>query len=62
LDTTAAAKLVGEAADITRFKSRDAYDMWAGTAPIPVWSANKQRFRLNQEATDRPPPQSTGSQ
>jgi transposase len=48
LDTTAAAKLVGEAADITRFKSRDAYAMWAGTAPIPVWSANKQRFRLNR--------------
>ena len=22
--------------------------MWAGVAPIPVWSANKQRFRLNR--------------
>ncbi len=43
-----AAKLVGEAADITRFKNRDAYAMWAGTAPIPVWSANNQRFRLNR--------------
>jgi transposase len=43
-----AAKLVGEAADITRFKSRDAYAMWAGTAPIPVWSANQERFRLNR--------------
>ncbi len=43
-----AAKLVGEAADITRFKSRDAYAMSAGTAPIPVWSANNQRFRLNR--------------
>ena len=43
-----AAKLVGEAADITRFKSRDAYAMWAGTAPIPVWSANNERFRLNR--------------
>ena len=43
-----AAKLVGEAADITRFKSRDAYAMWAGTAPIPVWSADNQRFRLNR--------------
>jgi transposase len=40
--------LVGEAADISRFKSRDAYAMWAGTAPIPVWSANNQRFRLNR--------------
>jgi len=43
-----AAKLVGEAADITRFKNRDAYAMWAGVAPIPVWSANNQRFRLNR--------------
>ncbi len=43
-----AAKLVGEAADITRFKSRDAYAMWAGTAPIPVWSENNQLFRLNR--------------
>lgn len=43
-----AAKLVGEAADITRFKNRDAYAMFGGTAPIPVWSANNQRFRLNR--------------
>jgi len=41
-----AAKLVGETADITRFHSRDAYAMWTGAAPIPVWSANTQRFRL----------------
>ncbi len=43
-----AAKLIGEAADISRFKSRDAYAMWTGTAPIPVWSANSERFRLNR--------------
>ncbi len=43
-----AGKLVGEAADIGRFRSRDAYAMWAGTAPIPVWSANMERFRLNR--------------
>lgn len=43
-----AAKLVGEAADITRFHSRDAYAMWAGVAPIPVWSGNPDRFRLNR--------------
>jgi transposase len=43
-----AAKLVGEAADIARFKNRDAYAMFGGTAPIPVWSANNQRFRLNR--------------
>lgn len=43
-----AAKLVGEAADITRFRNRNAYAMFAGTAPIPVWSSNNQRFRLNR--------------
>jgi len=43
-----AAKLIGEAADISRFKSRDAYAMWAGVAPIPAWSANPNRFRLNR--------------
>ena len=43
-----AGKLIGEAADITRFKSRDAYAMWAGAAPIPVWSANNTRYRLNR--------------
>jgi len=43
-----AAKLVGEAADITRFSRRDAYAMFAGTAPIPVWTGNNQKFRLNR--------------
>lgn len=43
-----AAKLLGEAANPGRFKSRDAYAMWAGVAPIPVWSANNARFRLNR--------------
>jgi transposase len=44
-----AAKLIGEAADITRFTSRDAYAAWNGTAPTPVWSANNQRFRLSRD-------------
>jgi len=43
-----AGKLIGEAADITRFKSRDAYAKWAGVAPIPFWSANNTRFCLNR--------------
>jgi len=43
-----AAKLVGEAADITRFRNRDAYAMFAGTAPIPVWTGNSEKFRLNR--------------
>lgn len=43
-----AARLIGETADVTRFRHRDAYAMWTGTAPIPVWSGNEERFRLNR--------------
>lgn len=43
-----AAKLIGETADITRFKNRDCFAAWNGTAPIPVWSSNRERFRLNR--------------
>ena len=35
-----AAKLVGEAAGIDRFKSEAAFARHAGVAPIPVWSGN----------------------
>jgi len=43
-----AAKLVGETADIRRFPTPDAFAMWAGAAPIPVWSGNTPRHRLNR--------------
>jgi transposase len=43
-----AAKIVGETADVRRFRSRAAFAMNNGTAPIPVWSGNHQRFRLNR--------------
>ena len=43
-----AAKLLGEVAGISRFHSRDAYALWAGAAPIPVWSGNTAHFRLNR--------------
>ena len=43
-----AAKLVGETAGVSRFKSKDAYARHNGTAPLPVWSANKQRHRLSR--------------
>jgi transposase len=43
-----AAKLVGETADARRFRSKDAYARHNGTAPLPVWSANKQRHRLSR--------------
>lgn len=35
-----AAKIVGEAAGVTRFKSEAAFARHAGVAPIPVWSGN----------------------
>jgi transposase len=44
-----AAKLVGESAGITRFKSEAAFARHAGIAPIPVWSANTAgRVRLTR--------------
>lgn len=43
-----AAKLVAETADISRFRSSAAFAMHNGTAPIPVWSGNHERHRLNR--------------
>jgi transposase len=43
-----AAKLVGEVGGAARFKSRAAFAMHNGTAPIPVWSGRADRFRLNR--------------
>ena len=43
-----AAKLVAETADVRRFHSKDAFAMHNGTAPIPVWSGNRERHRLNR--------------
>ncbi len=44
-----AAKLVGEAAGISRFKSEAAFARHAGIAPIPVWSGNTAgRVRLTR--------------
>jgi transposase len=43
-----AAKIVAEAADIRRFKSKDAFARHNGTAPVPVWSGNNERHRLSR--------------
>jgi len=43
-----AAKLIGETAGIGRFRSAAAFARHNGTAPIPVWSANDERHRLNR--------------
>ena len=43
-----AAKIVGEVADVGRFADRAKFAMHNGTAPIPVWSSNTERHRLNR--------------
>ncbi len=43
-----AAKIVGESAGASRFRSKAAFARWNGTAPIPVWSGNKVRHRLTR--------------
>ncbi|HTT59149.1 MAG TPA: IS110 family transposase [Acidimicrobiales bacterium] len=43
-----AAKIVGEVADIRRFSSKGAFARHNGTAPLPVWSSNHERFRLSR--------------
>lgn len=43
-----AAKIVAEVADVRRFRSKDCFARHNGTAPLPVWSANKVRHRLSR--------------
>ena len=43
-----AAKLIGETAGISRFKTSAQYAMHNGSAPIPVWSGSQERHRLNR--------------
>jgi len=43
-----AAKIVGEAAGISRFRSKAAFARHNGSAPVPVWSGNVVRHRLNR--------------
>jgi transposase len=43
-----AAKIVGEVAGVVRFRSRAAFAMHNGTAPIPASSGNSQHHRLNR--------------
>jgi transposase len=43
-----AAKVVAEVADVRRFRSKDAFARHNGTAPLPVWSANRIRHRLSR--------------
>jgi len=43
-----AAKIVAETADVRRFRSKDAFARHNGTAPLPVWSGNRERHRLSR--------------
>jgi len=43
-----AAKVIGETAGATRFRSPAAFARHNGTAPVPVWSGNSTRHRLNR--------------
>jgi transposase len=43
-----AARIIGEAAGISRFRSKEAFARHNGTAPVPVWSGNVIRHRLNR--------------
>lgn len=43
-----AAKILGEIAGVDRFRSKDAYGRYAGTAPLRVWTGNRERHRLNR--------------
>jgi transposase len=43
-----AAVILGEIAGAHRFRSKAAYARFTGTAPIPVWSGNTVRVRLNR--------------
>lgn len=48
ISTVTAAKIIGEVAGITRFRTTAAFAMHTGTAPIPVWSSGKTQYRLNR--------------
>jgi transposase len=43
-----AAKIIGETAGARRFSDRGRFARFNGTAPIPVWSSNNVRVRLNR--------------
>lgn len=43
-----AAAIIAEVGVISRFPNSDKFAAFCGTAPIPVWSSNTQRVRLNR--------------
>jgi transposase len=50
---TSAAVLIAEIGDITRFSSSAKLARYTGSAPIPVYSSNKERHRLHRGGNRR---------
>ena len=48
-----ASVLIGQVADVTRFKSKDAFACHNGTAPVPAMSGNSNRHRLARHGNRR---------
>jgi transposase len=48
-----ASVLIGQVADVTRFKSKDAFARHNGTAPVPAMSGNSNRHRLSRHGNRR---------
>jgi transposase len=48
-----AARILGETADITRFKSEAAFARWAGAAPIPRWSGSTRGRQRTHKGGNR---------
>jgi transposase len=48
-----AAVIRGEAGDVTRFRSHDAFAMFAGIAPVPASSGRTSRVRFNRRGNRR---------
>ncbi|MER6692908.1 transposase [Streptomyces minutiscleroticus] len=48
-----AATVIAETAGASRFTSKAAYARFNGTAPIPVWSSNEVKVRLNRGGNRR---------
>ena len=48
-----AAQLVADVGDISRFRDRDRFASWNGTAPLDVSSGEQQRHRLSRAGNRR---------
>jgi transposase len=48
-----AAKIVGEVANVSRFRSADALAAYAGVAPVPHWSGGTVRHRASVRPGNR---------